>query len=99
MEETAVAAAVRTVIGKPEPPNLFTVAAFAERHKTWATQPALRSLILNSAERVNSRGEVLPGNGLSEARAIVRVGRRVLIDEAAFFCWIAAQQRNGRRPA
>lgn len=81
------------------PRGLFSVRAFAERHKTWITQPGIRNHILNSADRVNSRGERIPGNGLAEAGAIVRVGRRVLIDEAAFFRWIAEQQRNGKRAA
>jgi hypothetical protein len=50
-------------------------------------------MILNSADRMNSRGERIPGNGLAEAGAIIRLGRRVLIDEQAFFLWLADQQR------
>ena len=78
-----------------EPRDLFTVEQFSERRPAW-TSPALRNLILNAAERVNSRGERIPGNGLAEAGAIVRVGRRVLIDEQAFFRWIAEQQKPKR---
>lgn len=77
------------------PRDLFTVSQFSERRPAW-TQAALRALILNADGRVNSRGERIHGNGLAEAGAIVRVGRRVLIDEAAFFRWIAEQQRNGK---
>ena len=73
------------------PRDLFTVAQFSARRPAW-TQSALRNLILNSADRVNSRGERIPGNGLAEGGAIVRVGRRVLIDEGAFFQWVAQQQ-------
>ena len=80
------------------PRDLLTVEQFSERRPAW-TQAALRNLILNSADRVNSREERIPGNGLTQAGAIVRVGRRVLIDEAAFFRWIAAQQKNGMRSA
>lgn len=76
--------------------NLSTVARFSERYPAW-TQPAVRGLILNSEDRQNSRGERIPGNGLAEAGAIVRVGRRVLIDEEKFFEWIAAQQRRASR--
>ena len=81
-----------------QPRDLFTVSQFAERRPAWS-EPALRDLILNSADRQNSRGERIPGNGLAEAGAIVRVGRRVLIDEQAFFQWIAEQQKrsSGRR--
>jgi hypothetical protein len=85
------------------PRDLFTVRQFADRRPAWSTQ-ALRNLILNAEDRLTSRGERIPGNGLAEAGAIVRIGRRVLIDEGAFFRWIAAQQKkphaatnNGRR--
>lgn len=79
------------------PRDLYTVAQFSERRPAW-TQSALRNLILNSEPRVNSRGDQVAGNGLAEAGAIVRLGRRVLIDEEKFFAWIAAQQ-SGRRAA
>ena len=80
------------------PRDLFTVEQFSERRPAW-TQAALRNLILNAADRQNSRGERIAGNGLAEAGAIVRIGRRVLLDEAAFFRWIAEQQKNGKRVA
>jgi len=91
MQATATAAVVTA------PRDLFTVEQFAERRPAW-TESALRNLILNSADRVSSRGgERIRGNGLAEAGAIVRLGRRVLIDEAAFFQWLASQQRSARR--
>ena len=77
------------------PRDLFSVAQFSEKFPAFS-QASIRSLILNSADRRNSRGERIPGNGLTEAGAIVRVGRRVLIDEAAFFRWVAEQQRRAR---
>lgn len=77
------------------PRDLRTVEQFADRWSAW-TQPALRNLILNAAPRLSSRGDTIPGNGLEEAGAIVRVGRRVLIDEQAFFRWIADQQKRAR---
>jgi hypothetical protein len=40
-------------------------------------------MIHHAAPRRNSRGEIIPGNGY--ATAFVRVGRRVLVDEAEFF--------------
>lgn len=77
-----------------EPHELLTVRMFAQRFPAW-TEAALRNLILNSTERHNSRGERIPSNGLAEARAVVRVGRRVLIDVHAFFGpWIAMQQKQ-----
>ena len=76
-----------------EPRDLITVQLCSQRRPA-RSPAALRSLILNAEGRVNSRGDKIPGNGLAEAGAIIRVGRRVLIDETAFFCWIAAQQKK-----
>jgi len=75
--------------------DLFTIAQFAERRPAWS-EPALRNLVLNAEDRLNSRGERIPGNGLADVGVIVRVGRRVLIDEEKFFQWIAAQQKRRR---
>lgn len=80
------------------PRDLFTVEQFAARRPAW-TPAALRNLILNAQDRLNSRGEPIHGNGLAEAGGIVRLGRRVLICEAAFFRWIAEQQRGSRASA
>jgi hypothetical protein len=78
------------------PRDLRTVEQFSARWPAW-TEPSMRNLILNADDRLNSRGERIPGNGLAEAGAIVRVGRRVLIDEQAFFRWIAEQQQRTPR--
>ncbi len=77
-------------------PSLYTVATFAERQRTWATQAVLRNHILHAADRVNSRGEKIPGNGLFESGALVRLGRRVYIDEGRFFTWLTQQQKRAR---
>jgi hypothetical protein len=71
--------------------SLLTVPQFTEKHRAW-TQAAMRALILNAEDRQNSRGDRIPGNGLD--KAIVRVGRKVLIDEQAFFAWIVEQQKQ-----
>lgn len=80
------------------PRDLFPVDQFSERRPAW-TPASLRNLILNSADRVGLRGQRIAGNGLAEAGAIVRVGRRVLIDEQAFFRWIAEQQKRRKAAA
>lgn len=56
-----------------------TVRQFSEKHPAF-TKGGLRALIFNE----NS-------NGLAKAGAVVRVGRKVLIDEARFFGWVASQ--------
>lgn len=75
--------------------DLLTVAQFSERYPAW-TQAALRNLILNSSERLNSKGDRIPGNALDEAGAILRVGRRVLLSESRFFRWVVSQQQRAR---
>jgi hypothetical protein len=78
------------------PRDLRSVAQFAELFPAF-TQAALRSYILNAEDRVNSRNEIIFGNGLKEAGAIIRVGRKVLLSEGRFFLWIAAQQAGAGR--
>lgn len=67
--------------------RLATVAQVSEAYPVFS-QAALRDLIFKAADRFNSRGERIPGNGLAEARAIVRVGRKVLIDLDQFEAWL-----------
>lgn len=65
----------------------LTVDQFSERNPAF-TPPALRNLIFKADSRQSSRGEIR-GNGLAEAGAIIRLGRRVLLDEAKFLAWVA----------
>lgn len=67
---------------------LLTVRQFSEKHPAFS-QPSLRSHIFQSKPRASSRG-LVPGNGLESA--LIRLGKRVLIDEVRFFEWIDAQQ-------
>lgn len=53
-------------------------------------------MIFKAEERYTAKGR-LPGNGLLEAGAIIRVGRKVLIDEARFFDWIDSIQKNQQK--
>jgi hypothetical protein len=52
----------------------------------WLTEGAVRHLIFASKPALRASGEAAPGNGL--ARAIVRVGRKVLIDVNQFDAWL-----------
>ncbi|RUQ34808.1 MAG: hypothetical protein EKK71_15180 [Candidatus Competibacteraceae bacterium] len=75
----------------PQPPRiLLSVRNFSERHPAFPAA-TLRDLIFKAEERYTSKGK-LPGNGLLEAGAVIRVGRKVLIDEARFFAWIDSIQ-------
>lgn len=71
--------------------TLKTVRQFSEAHPAF-TQASLRALIFKSEPVYGHGGELLPGNGLIEFGAIIRLGRRVLIDEEKFFAWVRAQQ-------
>ncbi len=58
---------------------LSTVNQFTEKQPAFTTG-GLRALIFNENT-----------NGLAKSGAIVRIGRKVLIDEAKFFGWVEAQ--------
>lgn len=72
--------------------TLSTVRQFSEKHPAFS-QGAIRNLIFLAEDRKTSKGTI-PGNGLSVA--LVRIGRKVLIDEARFFEWIDQQQKGGK---
>jgi hypothetical protein len=61
-----------------------TVNQFIKKHPAF-TIGGMRALIFNE----NS-------NGLAKAGAIVRIGRKVLIDESKFFAWIESQNQGGK---
>ena len=73
------------------PVSTFT--QFSARHPAFTT-PSLRNLRFKAETRINANGETVPGNGLLEAGAILRIGRKVLIHEQRFFEWLDAQQRS-----
>jgi hypothetical protein len=69
---------------------VITVRQFSQRNPAFS-ESAVRNLIFKADSRHSSIG-VISGNGLIEAGAIVRIGRKVLIDEARFFEWVESQQ-------
>lgn len=62
--------------------NLKTVKTFLESNPSF-TNGGIRALIFNAES-----------NGLSQFKAIIRIGRKVLIDENAFFEWVKAQNEG-----
>jgi hypothetical protein len=67
---------------------LLTVKQFPLRNPAF-TEASLRNLIFKADDRLSSKG-VIKGNGLIACGALIRVGRKVMIDEAKFFAWIDA---------
>ena len=59
----------------------LTVNQFTAKHTAF-NLGGLRSLIFNEHQ-----------NGLAKSGAIVRIGRKVLIDENLFFSWVQSQQK------
>lgn len=88
-QSSNTATAIGVALHVPARP-VFTVKQFAERNPAF-TEAALRNLIFKAEPRLSVKGE-FPGNGLIEAGAIVRLGRKVLIDESRFYDWLEAQQ-------
>lgn len=54
-----------------------------EEHHSWPSTAGFRHLIFNRKT-----------NGLDKFSVIKKVGKRVLVDEAAFFDWIANQSKG-----
>jgi len=71
-------------------PVLSTIRQFSEKYPAFS-QGSLRNLIHLSTERYSSKGKI-PSNGL--AIALVRIGRKILIDESRFFEWIELQNQK-----
>lgn len=69
---------------------VLTVRQFSERNPAFS-EAAIRNLVFKADSRHSSRGEI-QGNGLIEAGAVIRIGRKVLIDEEAFFAWVDSQK-------
>lgn len=91
-QSSEIPAAIRAVIPDlPPRQTLYTVEQFASAQPAFSAA-ALRNLIFKAEPRQSSRGEI-PGNGLIECGAIIRVGRKVLIDETRFFDWVRSQNR------
>jgi len=53
------------------------------------TVPAVHGQIFKSQDRFDSKGRKIPGNGLAATGAIIRRGRKVLIDVDRYGAWLA----------
>lgn len=69
--------------------NLLSVRQLASKHQAFS-ENSVRALIFASKARKRSASKNgladIPGNGL--AQSIIKLGRRVLIDEHAFLEWV-----------
>ncbi|MDS4040827.1 MAG: hypothetical protein RKP20_06585 [Candidatus Competibacter sp.] len=73
----------------------LTIRQLSERYPAFS-EPALRNLVFCAKPRQSTKGPI-PGNGLD--RAILRVGRKVLIDAEQFQAWLREKQGGGHAAA
>jgi hypothetical protein len=66
-------------------PSFSTPKQFCEKNP-WETIGGLRHKIFHSKD-----------NGLEESGAIIRVGRKILINDPKYFSWIESGQKGGAR--
>lgn len=52
------------------------------------TTAAIQGQIFKSQDRIDSKGRKIPGNGLAASGAIIRRGRRVLVDVDKYAAWL-----------
>ncbi len=76
-------------------PSYKTVEQFSNDNPCF-TPSSLRNLIFKADDRQSSRG-VIAGNGLIECGVIVRLGRKVLINESKFYLWMEAQNAGSQK--
>ncbi len=78
---------------------IFTVEEFVKLPEFgYLTKSSLRHLIFNSRPRYSTSGDLISGNGLVEAGAIIRIGRKVLIDASKFREWTQSQRTIAQSP-
>ena len=80
MQNTTTTQAIESAYPEPQPRILLTVRQFSDKHRAFP-QGSLRNLIFLAESRKTSKG-VIKGNGLNVA--LVRIGRKLLIDEEKF---------------
>ena len=76
-------------------PSYKTVEQFSNDNPCF-TPSSLRNLIFKANERLCTNGAIA-GNGLLETGAIIRIGRKVLINEDRFYQWIESQNTGSHK--
>jgi len=76
-----------------EIPQLFTLSKFAGKHSSFTTLSALTNQVFKAYSRQSTKGEIT-GNGMLDFGVIVRIGRRILINEANYFLWLESMQER-----
>ena len=93
LEQQSLASAVSGEYLQLQQP-LYKVAQFVKAEPAF-TESGIRNYIFKAQPRQSTKG-VIPGNGLLECGAIIRVGRKVLIDRDKFLFWVRRQNGSTR---
>ena len=81
-------------------PRLATVKNTAKAFcNAGETENAIRANVFKAEDRINSRGEKIPGNGLAASGAIIRRGGKILIDLDRYGAWLAGRAGPSRMNA
>jgi hypothetical protein len=76
-------------------PRFSTIEQFSINNPAFS-ESALRNLVHKANERDSSKGKIA-GNGFLEIGAIIRIGRKVLINEERFFNWIESHSHFNKK--
>jgi hypothetical protein len=89
---TPTATSVATT-GTAPPCWIVTVDVLASIYADAGKTPsAIRADIFKAEDRLNSRGERIAGNGLAVHGAVIRRGRKVLLDVHRYGNWLAGKE-------
>ena len=90
---TTTATATSTAAsGTTSPCWIVTVDVLASIYSDAGKTPsAIRADIFKAEDRLNSRGERIAGNGLAAHGAVIRRGRKVLLDVHRYGNWLAGR--------
>ena len=88
---TPTATSIATT-GNTSPCWIVTVDVLASIYADAGKTPsAIRADIFKADDRLNSRGERIAGNGLAAHGAVIRRGRKVLLDVHRYGNWLAGR--------
>ena len=90
---TTPAATLTATTGNSSPCWIVTVDVLASIYADAGKTPsAIRADIFKAEDRLNSRGERIAGNGLADYGAVIRRGRKVLLDVNRYGNWLAGKE-------
>lgn len=82
-----------------DPDDWESISAFVSKRPHYKSENAIRHEIFMAEPRKNHQGQSVPGNGLKECGALMKVGNRVFISPSRYFAfWRAKSQQADSQP-